>query len=427
MAKFFGISGSERDLISLARAKNLEVHSFDDIDRIENDSKKEVEIKRKEINNTVSLLLAEISTLKYKIENDEKTLSVEIDKKKIEFKELFNNKIELLTEQINIINIEIEKERKKIKENIKEEIEDLTIKIRSLTRVEFSLKNLFDYILASIKLFKKNKRLDFLLNKEEEEVEKRLMPVKQKLKNAIYERNDLNTNFYSMMENFPSKSEEIREIQKELRDNKETLRNIIYKKDSLLRNFDSLLKEKRFEPLKKIELINTLKVSNEFKGAVGEIAVINSLRDLSDVYYVFNDVNLEFRNNPIDFRNSLIYTAQLDHLVIGPTGIYIIETKNWSEGFTNRVFKENKYTPYDQITRNGHALFCYLNQEETKNPFWISYIIALTGAQLPPPKSRNIKVLRTWELSNYIKNYANIISKEEVEFLIGKFPKEKIS
>jgi len=51
------------------------------------------------------------------------------------------------------------------------------------------------------------------------------------------------------------------------------------------------------------------------KGAIGECMVADVLGALSDDYWVINDVTTEFGN--------------LDHVVVGPTGVFAIETKNW--------------------------------------------------------------------------------------------------
>ncbi|HEY3855970.1 MAG TPA: nuclease-related domain-containing protein [Verrucomicrobiae bacterium] len=64
------------------------------------------------------------------------------------------------------------------------------------------------------------------------------------------------------------------------------------------RKFDSLLKDRRAMR----------------RGAAGEATVGHLLQKLPESYYVINDLSTDFGN--------------LDHVVVGPTGIYAIETKN---------------------------------------------------------------------------------------------------
>jgi hypothetical protein len=51
------------------------------------------------------------------------------------------------------------------------------------------------------------------------------------------------------------------------------------------------------------------------KGAVGEAVVAHVLDNFPDDYYVINDITTDFGN--------------IDHVVVGPSGAYIIDTKNW--------------------------------------------------------------------------------------------------
>jgi hypothetical protein len=51
------------------------------------------------------------------------------------------------------------------------------------------------------------------------------------------------------------------------------------------------------------------------RGAAGEHSVAATLARLPDDFFVFNDVKAKFGN--------------LDHVVVGPTGLFAIETKNW--------------------------------------------------------------------------------------------------
>jgi hypothetical protein len=51
------------------------------------------------------------------------------------------------------------------------------------------------------------------------------------------------------------------------------------------------------------------------RGAVGEIGVGTALQKFPDSFYVINDLTTPFGN--------------LDHVVVGPTGVFVIDTKNW--------------------------------------------------------------------------------------------------
>ena len=94
-------------------------------------------------------------------------------------------------------------------------------------------------------------------------------------------------------------------------------------------------------------------------GAIGEQKALNELSKLSNDYYIINNLKMNF-NPPIYNRkeDDRICSIQVDHVVIGPTGIFIIETKNWS---SKSIASLDLFSPIKQIRRTSFALFCYLN------------------------------------------------------------------
>ena len=49
-----------------------------------------------------------------------------------------------------------------------------------------------------------------------------------------------------------------------------------------------------------------------------------------------------------------IFSFQIDHEVVGPGGVFVIETKHWGkESISNREL----FSPVQQIRRSGHALY----------------------------------------------------------------------
>ena len=61
---------------------------------------------------------------------------------------------------------------------------------------------------------------------------------------------------------------------------------------------------------------------NYEKGAAGEVAVARVLSDLTDEFVVLHDLDVPGSK------------ANVDHLVIGPTGVFMIDTKRWSGRLT---------------------------------------------------------------------------------------------
>ena len=67
-------------------------------------------------------------------------------------------------------------------------------------------------------------------------------------------------------------------------------------------------------------LAKLLPSQSEYRGKRGEQRVFSILKQLPDEYYVWNDIVIQ--------RNG--YSVQIDHVVISPYGIFVIETKNYT-------------------------------------------------------------------------------------------------
>ena len=66
-------------------------------------------------------------------------------------------------------------------------------------------------------------------------------------------------------------------------------------------------------------IASLLPSQSETRGLRGERMVFSILKELPDEYYIWNDIVLQ--------RNG--YSVQIDHIVISPYGIFVIETKNF--------------------------------------------------------------------------------------------------
>ena len=159
-------------------------------------------------------------------------------------------------------------------------------------------------------------------------------------------------------------------------------------------------------------------------GAIGENLVVKELQKLSDEYVLFNDFSIEF-DPPIFNRkkNDRIYSIQIDHLLIANSGIFILETKNWSkESIKNLDLR----SPVKQIMRTSYALFVILNSESEYNEInlnshhWgnkqipIRNIIVMINEK-PEEKFKFVKVKTLNELNGYIAYFDPIFIDEEVK------------
>ncbi|MEG6569103.1 nuclease-related domain-containing protein [Thermoanaerobacterium thermosaccharolyticum] len=148
-----------------------------------------------------------------------------------------------------------------------------------------------------------------------------------------------------------------------------------------------------------------IKIKNAFNGAKGEQEVAELLETLPNEYVVFNNIFYE--------------NKKIDHIVIGPTGTYIIETTS-SRG---KVEIKN-----DNILINGYQ-YKSLNKMFS-NVFWlkdflgvdfVKGIVVFTNAFVPlDSEIKNITIINKKYLISKIINEKQYMDRDTIEYLKNK-------
>lgn len=153
------------------------------------------------------------------------------------------------------------------------------------------------------------------------------------------------------------------------------------------------------------------------RGAKGEKIVSNYLESLPSGYFIFNDVKIP--NGKGNF----------DHIVVGPTGIFLIETKNYSGNFV--IYGDNwkssysrrqmRRTPGNQVKQNAFDLReLFYTNKITKGKVWIHAVVALLNPNftiVTPPDYYYVKHYS--ELENFIVNFGDKIENETITRVVN--------
>ncbi len=155
------------------------------------------------------------------------------------------------------------------------------------------------------------------------------------------------------------------------------------------------------------------------KGSRGEKLVAKYLKKLPKEYYVFNDVTL-----PVKHGN-------IDHIIVGPTGIYAIETKNISGSFIVEddewyykgysEVQKSRSQPGKQIKNNVRILIKYLNSNglNTKN-LWINPIVAFNNPNINIAENpKNYDILMPSEIPKFITRGNKTLNKNTLKYAVN--------
>ena len=158
------------------------------------------------------------------------------------------------------------------------------------------------------------------------------------------------------------------------------------------------------------------------------------MQELSDDYYLINDFSVKF-NPPIynKAEGDRIYSVQIDHLLIGRSGIFLLETKNWSKSSVQSL---DLRSPVEQVKRTGFALFVLLNSDAGERSLklarhhWgakkipIRNLIVMTNEK-PREEFKYVKVLSLNELVGYVEYFDQTFSADETKNIF-EFLKKKM-
>ena len=199
---------------------------------------------------------------------------------------------------------------------------------------------------------------------------------------------------------------------------------LITKKDRynfINNNFNEAVRESCFTEQTELErkkiIIDELNTS--ILGAIGEQKVSKYIKNFTDDYILINDFSYTFQEYLYyKQENDYIKSIQIDHILIGPSGIFLIETKNWSESSMNNI---NLRSPVKQIRRSSFATFKLLNNYSPRltNHHWgerkipIRNIIVLINNK-PKEEFQYVKILTLNELQSYIDFFKPFFSTEEI-------------
>ena len=157
------------------------------------------------------------------------------------------------------------------------------------------------------------------------------------------------------------------------------------------------------------------------RGKVGENDVSFILRSLPPEYHVLNDVIIPDQGASPDKK----YTTQIDHVVVSPYGIFVIETKNYSGWiFGNEDSKNWKQTfktteahyLYNPIKQNWGHTYALAERLKLKIKFFKPIVVFSDDCELHVESTTPVVYMS--QLRDHILSYKQeIIPLDDVEWI----------
>jgi hypothetical protein len=156
--------------------------------------------------------------------------------------------------------------------------------------------------------------------------------------------------------------------------------------------------------------------------ACGEEQIVSLLSTLPDEYHIMNGVNLHFFD-PIYWykRKEQKGYCSIDLIVIGPTGLFLVGTRNWKGSDIEIKTGDLK----SQVRFVNYALWCYLKDEYRiyqMNPKIRCVIVSLHGTHPDLRIDKSIDMITPDRLCEYITARETKFSKFAIRRLIHAIP-----
>lgn len=302
-----------------------------------------------------------------------------------------------------------------------------------------------EIILAKEKniLFSEIEQLEKTIATRKIEIEKELRLEIDKLKHQLYDLTKSSKNIIKKFINYLKKyfrKKKMRSIESNLNSKisyriRESIKSFTEKNNRyqyLDSRFMDAVNKNCFDSLKELERKKDVidAINTSIYGALGEQKVVKELEKLSDEYFLINDFSLTFPSAIYNKQeNDYIKSIQIDHVLISPSGVFLIETKNWSKQSLNNL---SLRSPVQQIKRSNFALFILLNEAIAKGNLimdrhhWgerkipIRNLIVLTNAK-PNEEFQYVKILTLNELLNYVKYFKPTFTNKETQEIANYF------
>ena len=156
---------------------------------------------------------------------------------------------------------------------------------------------------------------------------------------------------------------------------------------------------------KKLRKYKTKKARTLYYGALGELETLRKLTNLNNNYHVFCGVKIRFKNYIEYGGKKNLRSAQLDIAVAGPTGIYVIEVKNWSNEYISTY---GGLSPHEQVDRAGEILSKRLNLP-------VKRIVTSIRKNINQDDNFNVSVVNVENLLDFIGNSHPVLNPKELK------------
>jgi hypothetical protein len=175
---------------------------------------------------------------------------------------------------------------------------------------------------------------------------------------------------------------------------------------------DAVFDELNNEILETLANMREISISQNYFAAFGENEVLKELRKLDDNFHVFCDLKVQLPGF-IRYRGEKnLGSAQMDFVVVGRTGVFVIEVKNWKNEFFQN---EGVFSPHEQVDRAGLVLYIFLNNFLPFKPNVSRVLLPIQQNLSYDSNFKYVSVVNLEHLNSFIRSKEKHLTDTEIE------------
>jgi cell division septum initiation protein DivIVA len=163
------------------------------------------------------------------------------------------------------------------------------------------------------------------------------------------------------------------------------------------------------------ELIEEFEIRNMLNGAWGVIKVINAIKNSytkESGYYLINAFDIDVVSKALDFEEKILVENKIDHLLLSPKGIFVLETKSWKNFTENGIYKCT-----NQLRKTQMVIEKIFDEEFFTNT---KYVIVTTKSSMQLPENTGFYSVHLKDLQRFIDGFDEVLSKDDIQLQLDR-------
>jgi len=222
----------------------------------------------------------------------------------------------------------------------------------------------------------------------------------------------------SLLEKLPNEVKNVEDMDRVRKEFYRKMKKQRYGRKSLLGTVFAEIK--RYHYKRQVDKFQYKKIGKLHTGTKGENKVIDELLKLDDNYHVLCGVEIELQYWVTYNGKKNLKSAQMDIVVVCPKGVFMIEVKNWTDGYAQN--NKQDFSPHEQTERAGRVLWISL-QNVIKDIRVTNVLLSIQGNLSYNEAYRSVSVSSLDRINQFLENRQDSLNQKDVEKIVDNLKK----